>query len=191
MAGLGVKLFLSGDVLSAAEINGYFMDQSVNRFASITARDAAFGDGIPLLNGGSGKPSLSEGRTAWIDNINSLQVYDGSSWLTITQVNPTTLPIEYKTANYTLALTDKSKLIEMDLIIPNIVTVPTESTVAFVVGTEITVAQYGVGKTRIIGATGVTIRHTPGGYLRDQFSSATLIKRASNEWYLIGDLSAS
>ena len=45
MAGAGAKLFISGDVLTAAQVNTFLMDQSVMRFADATARDAAFGGG--------------------------------------------------------------------------------------------------------------------------------------------------
>jgi hypothetical protein len=72
MAGQGIKLFASGDVLSAAEINGYLMDQSVARFASTTARDLAFG--------GENQPTLSEGRICYIDASNLIQFYDGTQW---------------------------------------------------------------------------------------------------------------
>lgn len=191
MAGLGVKLFLSGDVLSAAELNGYLMDQSVCRFATTASRDSGFGDGIPVANGGSGKPALSEGRTAWIDNINELQVYDGTAWITITQLNSTDLEILNKTSNYTLQLADKNKMIEMESSSANTVTIPTNATVAFPIGAQISIAQYGTGKTQIVAATPATttIRSTPGVYLRARYSTATLIKRAADEWYLIGDLS--
>ena len=40
------------------------------------------------------------------------------------------------------------------------------------------------------GTGGVTINATPGLKLRAQWSSATLIKRATDTWVLIGDLSA-
>jgi len=72
MAGQGIKLFVSGDVLSAAEINGYLMDQSVTRFATTAARDAAFG--------GVNQPTLSEGRICYIDTSNLIQFYDGTQW---------------------------------------------------------------------------------------------------------------
>ena len=72
MAGQGIKLFASGDVLSAAEINGYLMDQSVARFATTTARDLAFG--------GLNQPTLSEGRICYIDASNLIQFYDGTQW---------------------------------------------------------------------------------------------------------------
>lgn len=80
MAGTGVRLFLSGDLAYAADVNTYLMDQVVARFATTAARDAAFGDGIPVSQGGSGKPALSEGRICYIDDINLIQFYDGSSW---------------------------------------------------------------------------------------------------------------
>ena len=194
MAGLGVKLFLSGDVLSSAEVNGYLMDQSICRFATTVARDSAFGDGIPVANGGSGKPQLSEGRAAWVDNINELQIYDGAQWVTISQVNSSDLTIDNKTANYILVIGDKNKLIEMNLTgTANTVTIPTNSTVAFPIGTQISVVQMGTGKTQIVaGQPAVTeIRATPGTYLRAQSSSCTLVKRATDEWYVFGDLSAT
>lgn len=72
MAGQGIKLFTSGDVLSAAEINGYLMDQSVTRFASTTERNLAFG--------GNNQPVLSEGRICYIDDTNLIQFYDGTQW---------------------------------------------------------------------------------------------------------------
>jgi sporulation protein YlmC with PRC-barrel domain len=102
--------------------------------------------------------------------------------------------IDTKTANYTLALTDKNKIIETNITsTANTVSIPTDASVNFPIGSQITVTQYGTGKTQIVAVTPATtsIRATPGQYLRAQYSSATLIKRAANEWYLIGDLSAS
>jgi len=73
MAGAGAKLFVSGDVLTAAQVNTYLMDQSIMRFATTTARDAAFG--------GAGEPTLAEGMFAYIDADNTLYYYSGSSWV--------------------------------------------------------------------------------------------------------------
>lgn len=104
------------------------------------------------------------------------------------------MSIDTKTGNYTLVLTDANKLIEMNLTsTANTVSVPTNALVAFPIGTQINITQYGTGKTQIVAVTSGTtsIRSTPGSYLRDRYSSATLIKRATDEWYLIGDLSAS
>ena len=101
--------------------------------------------------------------------------------------------IDTKTANYTLVLTDKNKFIEMNAGSANTVSIPTDASVNFPIGSQINITQYGTGKTQIVAVTPATttIRSTPGAYLRAQYSSATLVKRATNEWYLIGDLSAS
>jgi len=72
MAGAGAKLFVSGDVLTAAQVNTYLMDQSVMRFADAPARDAAFG--------GAGEPTLAEGMICYLLDSNSLFYYSGSSW---------------------------------------------------------------------------------------------------------------
>jgi hypothetical protein len=101
--------------------------------------------------------------------------------------------IDTKTANYTLALTDKNKFIEMNVGSANTVSIPTDASVNFPIGSQINITQYGTGKTQVVAVTpGTTsVRSTPGAFLRAQYSSATVIKRAANEWYLIGDLSAS
>jgi len=101
--------------------------------------------------------------------------------------------IDEKSSSYTLALTDKNKFIKMNVTsTANTVTVPTNASVAFPVGSQIHIIQYGTGKTQVIPVSGtVTIYATPGAYLRAQYSSATLLKCDTNIWMLMGDLSAS
>lgn len=85
MAGSGVRLFVSGEIAYAADVNTYLMDQVISRFANAAARDAAFGDGIPVSQGGDGKPAISEGRFCYLDDINEVQYYDGASWQSASQ----------------------------------------------------------------------------------------------------------
>ena len=66
-AGLGFKTFVSGDVLTAADTNGYLM-QGVLVFATTTARDAAI-------------TSPQEGQFAFTKDADSLWYYDGSAWV--------------------------------------------------------------------------------------------------------------
>jgi hypothetical protein len=75
MAGAGAKLFTSGSVLTAAQVNTFLMDQSVMRFANEAARTAAFG--------GTGEPVLAEGMMSYLDDLNQVQVYNGSAWVAI------------------------------------------------------------------------------------------------------------
>jgi hypothetical protein len=99
-----------------------------------------------------------------------------------------TLSIVEKTASYTLVLSDKDKLIEMNSSSANSLTVPLNSAQAFPVGSQINILQTGTGQTTVAAASGVTINATPGLKLRARWSSATLIKRAENVWVLAGDL---
>jgi hypothetical protein len=75
MAGAGNKLFTSGSVLTANDVNTYLMDQSIMRFTSTTTRDAAFG--------GAGEPTLAEGMFAYTTDTNTLWLYNGSSWVNL------------------------------------------------------------------------------------------------------------
>ena len=346
MAGAGVRVFSSGEILTAAQVNQYLMDQVIARFADAATRDASFG--------GTGQPTLTEGRFCYLDSTNSVQYYDGSQWndadqfvvgdgtittaklangsvtadkiadgtviaadiaddtITNAKINSAAGIVDTKLAtistadkvsisalnidggtdigaaladadlivvddggagtnrkaavtrvsdyvfskvsgdvtiasngaatiaansvalgtdttgnymvdisagtgidvthtqsegstatvaladstlvsnagSYSIVLSDKNKVIEITGSSSASVTVPANSSHAFPTGSQVTLIRNGSGTVRIIPAGGVTIRYTPGDYLRAQYSSATLIKRATDEWYLIGDLSA-
>jgi len=77
MAGSGIRVFAAGEILTAAQVNGYLMDQTVTRFANAATRDAAFG--------GVGQPVLTEGRICYLDDVNLIQFYDGASWVSSSQ----------------------------------------------------------------------------------------------------------
>jgi hypothetical protein len=69
MAGAGYKLFATGDVLTAAQVNTFLMQQTVMVFASSAARTTAL-SGV-----------LAEGMVSYLQDTNSLEVYDGSVWV--------------------------------------------------------------------------------------------------------------
>lgn len=96
-----------------------------------------------------------------------------------------------QTSSYTLALTDANKLVEINNGSANNLTIPPNSSVAFPVGTQIVLAQYGAGQTTVVAGSGVTIRSSGGKLkLTGQYSGATLIKIATDEWYLFGDITS-
>jgi hypothetical protein len=104
---------------------------------------------------------------------------------------PSRTTISQKTSSYTLAaLTERDSMIEMNSASATTLTVPTNATVAWPVGTSIDILRVGAGAVDVAAASGVTINATPGLKLRAQWSSATLIKRATDTWVLVGDLSA-
>jgi hypothetical protein len=104
---------------------------------------------------------------------------------------PSRTPIIQKTASYTLtATTERDSLIEVASASGTTITIPTNSAVAYPVGTSIDILQTSTGQVTIAGDTGVTVNATPGLKLRTQWSSATLFKRATNTWVVYGDLTA-
>ena len=63
----GFKVFSVGEVLTAADVNDYLMEQSISIFADSTARDAQITSPI-------------EGQFCYLADSNVLQLYNGSSW---------------------------------------------------------------------------------------------------------------
>jgi hypothetical protein len=71
------------------------------------------------------------------------------------------------------------------------ITIPTNATTAFPIGTSIDFYQASGTGANFVAADGtVTILRTPGLTLRTTYSSATLTKVAINTWLLAGDLTA-
>jgi hypothetical protein len=95
-----------------------------------------------------------------------------------------------KTTSYTLVLGDEGNVVEMESASANTVTIPTNASVAFNIGSSIDVFQKGTGQTSVVAGAGVTILNTPGLKFRDRYSMATLIKRDTNTWIVSGDLTA-
>ena len=71
MAGLGRKAFVAGEVLTAVNVQGYLMDQTVMVFASSAARSSAIGTAV------------SEGMMSYLADTNEVTVYDGTAWQSV------------------------------------------------------------------------------------------------------------
>ena len=63
----GFKVFAVGEVLTAADVNDYLMEQSIGIFSNSTTRDAQITSPI-------------EGQFCYLADSNVLQFYNGSSW---------------------------------------------------------------------------------------------------------------
>jgi len=208
-AGLGFKTFTTGEVLTAADVNGYLM-QGVLVFATEAARNSAI-------------TSPQEGQFAFTKDNNSLWYYTGSAWAAsgatgdiegVTVSSPITgggtsgtvniaydyaagskLTLNAQTATYTVVLTDADqKLVTMSVASANDFLIPTNANVAFPTGTVINVIQIGAGQTTIKAVTsGTTTISSTGATatapkLRAQFSAASCIKVATDTWYVVGDI---
>jgi NADPH-dependent glutamate synthase beta subunit-like oxidoreductase len=100
-----------------------------------------------------------------------------------------------QTATYTVVLADADqKLVTMSVASANDFLIPTNANVAFAVGTVINVIQIGAGQTTIKAVTsGTTSVFSTGAAaaapkLRAQYSAASLIKVATDSWYVVGDI---
>ena len=106
---------------------------------------------------------------------------------------PSRTPIIQKTAAYTLsALTERDSLIEVSSATGVTISIPTDATLNYPIGTSIDILQTGAGQVTLAAVTPgtTTVNATPGLKLRTTWSSATLLKRAANTWVVFGDLTA-
>lgn len=101
------------------------------------------------------------------------------------------IAIYNKTASHPITLIDANSLVEFTSSSNLTLTIPLDSTVAFPVGSQVMVVRNGPGEVQIVGATDgvntVSVISASGFFLRARYSVATLIKRDTNQWYLIGD----
>ena len=205
-AGQGFKTFTTGEVLTAADVNGYLM-QGVLVFASAAARNAAI-------------TSPQEGQFAFTKDTNGLWYYDGAAWVAsgatgdiegVSVTSPitgggtsgtvtigydakagTTLGFNAQTGTtYTLVAADASnKLVTTSNASAVTVTIPPS---VFAAGEQINVQSIGVGLTSFAAGVGVTITSTgataAAPILRARYSACTIICTASNTFTVIGDLS--
>jgi hypothetical protein len=172
---------------------------------------------IPLaIQGASGQTAdLQQWKTnaatvAKVDSTGKLSSYNGSSMVDVVTVSGSqtltdktltspisTIAINPRTASYVLALSDQSKMIEINSSSSTTLTIPHESggiingisPVNFPIGTSIVVLQTGTG-TITINGNGFTPDATPGRKTRTLWAMATLVKRGANLWVVAGDLVA-
>lgn len=96
--------------------------------------------------------------------------------------------IQTNANSYTPQLSDAGKLIELNGSNENVISIPTNTSVPFEIGTQLNFIQTTSFVGTIIPQGGVTVNATPGLSFRAQWSSVTLIKRGTNSWVAIGDL---
>lgn len=154
---------------------------------------------IEVYDGTSWRPLPSD-----IDDLDDVTItsvaegnilrYDSGSSKWTNQVGndvfaPAVTTIDEKTAAYTLALTDRNRLLRVNSSSNLTVTVPTNATVAFPVGSAVNLWRQGTGNVSVAGASGVTIRSSDNALsLADRYSGAVLMKIATDEWLLVGDI---
>jgi hypothetical protein len=183
----GTLSIATGAITSAMIADGAIVDADVNASAAIAQSKISgltsdLAAKAPIANPTfTGTVTVAASGVAFTDGT---QTKEGT---------PSRTPIIQKTAAYTLsALTERDSLIEVSHTGGSAVqiTIPTDATLNFPIGTSIDILQTNTGGVTIAAATpGTTaVNSTPGSTLRTQWSSATLFKRAANTWVVYGDL---
>ena len=96
---------------------------------------------------------------------------------------------------YTFVLADAdNKLVTLSNASSIAVSIPTNASVAFPIGTQINLIQIGAGQVTVAAATpGTTTVVSTGATsaspkCRAQYSAITLVKKNTDSWYAIGDI---
>lgn len=147
------------------------------------------------LSGGT----ISTSGTIAIDTATTVDVSTAQTLTNKTLTSPTlnapliNLSLNAQTGTtYTFVLADNGKLVTASNASAQTYSIPTNASVAYPIGAQINIIQIGAGQVTIQGAGGVTVASTgataTAPKLRAQYSSATLIKVATDTWYVVGDI---
>jgi hypothetical protein len=143
------------------------------------------------LSGGT----ITTSGTIAIDTATTVDVSTAQTLTNKTLTDPKiNLAIDAETASYTAVLANNGQLVTMNNASANTFSIPTDASVAFPTGTQITVLQIGAGQTTIQAVTsGTTTVNSVGATanapkLRVRYSSATCVKLSANNWVVLGDI---
>jgi hypothetical protein len=175
--------------------------RSVLTAASATAARSAIGAGTSNLalgttsstaKAGNYSPTKSDVGLSNVDNTSDAnKPVSNATAAALAGKQDSTVSINAQTGtSYTLVLTDASKLITLSNSSAVTLTVPPNSSVAFPIGSRIVVSQFGEGQVSMAAGAGVTLRSDPGLKIAARYGAAELIKVATNEWLVVGRLSA-
>jgi hypothetical protein len=174
MPGLGRRVFTATEVLTAANVNGYLMDQSVMLFASSAVRATAIG-------------TAAEGMVTYRTDFNVLEVYDGASFVGINERAITNATV----AAYTATLANANGLIVASSTAAQTITVPD----VFEIGQAFEVIRDGAGTVSIAAGSGATSWAGAGTAgtavtfkIDQQYNGAQVFKTAANSYRVIGKI---
>lgn len=155
-----------------------------NNFANPAARDAALP--VPVTGLVAFVAQDGDGST-----INDIQFYDGTRWRSSKDSAILKSPI-ISANSYTLVATDAGNSLKISDSAATTVYIPENASNSFKIGQKIEILRYGSGAVSIAPVSvNVTLNSkNTNRKIAAQYSGAVLTKVGTNEWLLIGDLTA-
>lgn len=147
----------------------------VNNFLSTAERDTVIS-------------SPTNGTVCFVRDLQQLQYYWNGSWRWFDD----STQLSAKTANYQLTLDDAGKTVTISSTSDTTVTIPLNSVVPFAIGQRFDFIRLNTGNVTFVAgdvAVGLQSKNS-NKKIAARYSGATLIKIDTNNWILIGDLTA-
>lgn len=165
--------------------NGFELQEIHNvLIQSLVDKDVIYWDSATSLwKNGTAKSVLGQATTTTDGWLSS------TDWNTFNGKLDKNIPRNRQNASYTLQLSDRAKLIEIDSATPNTLTIPAN---IFSSGDQFLYIQYGNGQTTITAGVGVTINSGTGTYTTaSKYGIVSIIAVSATEFYINGNLTTS
>jgi len=183
MAGLGYKVWAAGDVLAAADVNGYLMDQAVMVFDTSGARGSAIG-------------TATEGMVTYLKDTNALEYFDSSTWRTVGLDSTVAGSIvAFGSTAVTAAYTAVAGLDNATIVVSGTAAVTVTVPDILSIGNSLNIIRDTSGTVTIAAGTGVTSWAGAGTAgtavtfkIDQQYNGAQVLKTAANAYRVIGKI---
>lgn len=167
--------------------------------SSLTAHGIMVGAGtgavVPLAEATDGQiPLGSTGNAPVLGTLTAgtgISITNAAGSVTVTNTISGAAVNNQTGTSYQTTLADANDMVTLNNAAAIVLTIPPNSTVAYLIGTQIAFQQLGAGQVTLTAGSGVTFRSADDAYkLTKQYSGAFVMKIASDTWGIFGDLSA-
>ena len=167
---MSYKVFANGNTLPASDLQTNLMQQVIAVFASTSARDAAITTPV-------------NGQFAYLTGSSLLTKYDGSAWENAISIPDTGTTVSEQGTSRAIVAGDANSFVYATAAIT--ITVDDE----LAIGETINFIQNAAGVITFAAGSGVTLNSKDAAVLTGgQFAGASITKKATNSYYLVGDL---
>jgi hypothetical protein len=167
------KVFTAGEVLTAADVNSFLMDQSVMTFAGTAARGSAIG-------------TATEGMLTYLADTNAFEYWNGTAYQALIGGSNTTVTTAYTAvAGNAGAFLYSTSSSAVTITIPDV----------YAIGDRVDIIRDGAGTVTLAAGSGVTDWGGAGTAgtavtfkIDQQYNAATVLKVAANTYRVVGKI---